>query len=260
VSGGVGRTRGDIGLKTIGLGKRYGGLTVAKDVNLELAPGDRTALIGPNGAGKSTFAGLVTGAITPTSGRITLDGHDITGLSTARRVKAGIVKTFQITTLLASFTPREHVRLTLLEKSNRGLRLLRDAASYRDIEDGTQATLDRLGLTDEADVPVEHLPYGKQRMTEFALGLALEPRILILDEPAAGVPSGETQLIVQAIKALPKDLAVLIIEHDMDLVFSFATKIIVLVAGMILTTGTPAEIAADPRVQKLYLGDYLAAE
>lgn len=243
------------GLRTVGLEKRYGGLTVASNIDFTLAPGDRTALIGPNGAGKSTFSALVTGSIRPTGGRILLDGRDITSMPTARRVKAGIVKTFQITTLLPSFTPREHLRLAILERQGRGYGMIMRANADAALEHEAQLVLDRLCLAEDADTPVHLLPYGRQRMTEIALGLALEPRILLLDEPAAGVPSSETQLILDAIRALPKDLAVLVIEHDMELVFSFATKIVVLVAGSVLTVGTPDEIAADPRVQKLYLGE-----
>lgn len=252
---GVSSLATEAGLRTIGLEKRYGGLTVASNIDFTLAPGDRTALIGPNGAGKSTFSGLVTGAIRPSGGRILLDGRDITDMPTPRRVKAGIVKTFQITTLLPSFTPREHLRLAILERQGRGLNMIARADADARIEHEAQLVLDRLGLAEDADTPVHRLPYGRQRMTEMALGLALKPRILLLDEPAAGVPSGETRLILDAIRALPKDLAVLVIEHDMELVFSFATKIVVLVAGRVLTVGTPDEIAADPQVQKLYLGE-----
>jgi branched-chain amino acid transport system ATP-binding protein len=243
------------GLQVVGLNKKYGGLTVASDINISIRPGDRTALIGPNGAGKTTFAGLVTGVIAPSSGKVFLDGEEITGLAQAKRVKAGIVRTFQITTLLRAFTAREHVRLAILERRNMGWRMVARADGYPDIEAESDKILAQLGLTADADEPVDLLPYGKQRLVEIALALALRPRILLLDEPAAGVPSSESRVIIDAIRSLPEELGVLIIEHDMDLVFSFATRIIVLVAGSILTQGTPAEIAADPRVRELYLGD-----
>jgi len=243
------------GLSVRNLNKRFGGLTVASDLNVDLPPGSRTALIGPNGAGKTTFAGLVTGILPPSSGTIMLDGEDITRLSAARRVKRGIVRTFQITTLLKAMTPREHIRLAILERRNLGWRMFSGASDFRDVESEAASILEQLILREDADRRVDRLPYGKQRLVEIAIALALRPRILLLDEPAAGVPSGESGVIIDAIRTLPEDLAVLIIEHDMDLVFSFAKRIVVLVSGAILTEGEPGEIAADPRVRALYLGE-----
>ncbi|EAR49898.1 hypothetical protein OG2516_14226 [Oceanicola granulosus HTCC2516] len=242
------------GLEVRGLNKAFGGLTVSKNITLDLRPGDRKALIGPNGAGKTTFANLITGIDRPTSGEIRLDGRDLRPLSAARRVRAGVAKTFQITTLFKRLTVRENLRLAVLERERRGLRMFARADGDPAVEHEVAALLDQFGLLRHADAPVESLAYGQQRLIELALTLALRPRILILDEPAAGVPSSESHLIVEAIERLPSDLAVLIIEHDMKLVFQVARSIIVLVAGAILTEGTPSQIAADPRVRELYLG------
>jgi|TARA_B110000027_G_C16058643_1_gene273354 branched-chain amino acid transport system ATP-binding protein len=242
------------GLEVRALEKSFGGITVAKDINVRLLPGARTALIGPNGSGKSTFANLITGILAPDSGTIQLDGRDIRPLKEADRVKAGIAKTFQITTLFKELTVRENVRLPLLERYGRALTWRRRAQSWPTVEDEIAAQLESLNLTPIADLRVADLAYGQQRLVELAMTLVLRPRVLILDEPAAGVPSSDSQLIIDAIEALPKDLSVLIIEHDMKLVFRVAQSIIVMVNGEILTEGPPNAIAADPRVRDLYLG------
>jgi len=242
------------GLEVRGLTKRFGGLTVAEDIDFDLKPGDRKALIGPNGAGKSTFSNLVTGILTPTSGTIHFGGTDIRPLNEAQRVRLGIAKTFQITTLFQDLTVRENLRLPILEREGRGYRLFRRADATPGIEAEITALLDQFDLGALADRTVSDLAYGQQRLVELALTLALKPRVLILDEPAAGVPSSESHLIVEAIEALPDDLGVLIIEHDMDLVFRLAQQIIVLVQGRILTEGTPDQIATDAEVRDLYLG------
>ncbi|MEC7763761.1 MAG: ABC transporter ATP-binding protein [Pseudomonadota bacterium] len=242
------------GLEVKGLSKRFGGLVVSEGIDFDLPPGSRKALIGPNGAGKSTFANLVTGILTPTSGTIRFDGQDIGRMGEAARVKLGIAKTFQITTLFPKLTVRENLRLPILEREGRGYRMLRRSDANAATEAEIDALLAQFDLAALADRPVVDLAYGQQRLVELALTLALKPRVLILDEPAAGVPSSETHLIIDAIERLPEDLAVLIIEHDMDLVFKVARSIVVLVQGRILTEGTPAEIAADPQVRELYLG------
>lgn len=242
------------GLEVRGLTKRFGGLTVAEDIDFDLRPGDRKALIGPNGAGKSTFSNLVTGILTPTAGTVRFDGRDIGGLNEAQRVRLGIAKTFQITTLFQDLTVRENLRLPILERERRGYRFFRAADGSAQTEAEVRELMDQFDLGPLADSKVANLAYGQQRLVELALTLALKPRVLILDEPAAGVPSSETHLIDDAIKRLPTDLAVLIIEHDMDLVFRVARRIVVLVQGRILTEGTPEEIAADAKVRELYLG------
>lgn len=242
------------GLEVRGLSKRFGGITVSENINFDLKPGDRTALIGPNGAGKSTFSNLVTGILAPSSGTIRFDGKDIGKLSEAQRVRLGIAKTFQITTLFDDLNVRENLRLPILERERRGYRFIKPANGDGAIEDEVAALLEQFALSALADRKVGDLAYGQQRLVELALTLALKPRVLILDEPAAGVPSSETHLIIDAIERLPKELSVLIIEHDMDLVFRVAQQIVVLVQGRILTEGTPEAIADDPKVRELYLG------
>lgn len=242
------------GLQVKGLNKAFGGITVAKDLNVSLPRGARTALIGPNGAGKTTFSNLITGVLSPTSGEITLDGRDIRQMGEAARVKAGIAKTFQITTLFKALTVRENIRLPILERDGRSLVWRRKANSFPEVEAEVEAQIAAFDLEGVSEKPVADLAYGQQRLVEMAMTLTLGPRVLILDEPAAGVPSSDSHLITDAIERLPKDLSVLIIEHDMKLVFRVAREIIVLVNGAILTTGTPSEIAADQRVRDLYLG------
>ncbi|WFU12861.1 ABC transporter ATP-binding protein (plasmid) [Rhizobium sp. CB3090] len=242
------------GLAISGLCKSFGGLQVARDVTVTLPPGSRTALIGPNGAGKTTFANLITGVLQPSSGSILLDGHDIAGMSEAARVRAGIAKTFQITNLFKDLTVRENLRLPMLERERLTSRIFCSADRRQEIEAEICELLIDFRLTPLADRQVRSLAYGQQRLVELALTLALKPKILILDEPAAGVPSTESHLIVEAIKRLPPDLSVLIIEHDMQLVFEVANRIIVLVNGAVLMEGRPEEVTADRRVQELYLG------
>ena len=242
------------GLEVRGLSKHFGGLVVSESIDFDLKPGARKALIGPNGAGKSTFANLVTGILSPSGGAIRFDGEDIAGLDEAQRVKRGIAKTFQITTLFPRLTVRENLRLPVLEREGLGRRMFARADSNRAIEDEVVALIDQFDLGPLADRPVLDLAYGQQRLVEMALSLALKPRVLILDEPAAGVPSSETHLIIEARERVPHDLAVLVIEHDMDLVFRVATSIVVLVQGRILTEGTPQEIATNAQVRELYLG------
>lgn len=243
------------GLEVRGLKKSFGGLTVAEGIDFDLPPGARKALIGPNGAGKTTFANLVTGKLHPSGGTIHFNGVDIGTLGEAERVKRGIAKTFQITTLFRTLTVRENIRLPILERLGRGARIFGRAAGDQAVEAEIEALLGQFALTSLADMPVHLLAYGQQRLVELALTLALKPRVLILDEPAAGVPSSESHLILQAIEQLPAELAVLIIEHDMDLVFRVASSLVVLVNGRILTEGTPAEISRHPMVRQLYLGE-----
>ena len=244
------------GLRVRGLNKSFGGLTVAQDINLDLPPGARTALIGPNGAGKTTFSNLITGILTPNAGEITLNGHDLRALNEAQRVKAGVAKTFQITTLFRDLTVRQNLRLAQQERDGRAQSWFRRADSWPEAEDEIDAQLVAFRLSDMGDKRVDDLAYGQQRLVEMAMTLMLKPRVLILDEPAAGVPSSDSHLITDAIERLPDDLAVLIIEHDMKLVFQVARSIIVLVNGAILTQGAPEEIAANQQVRDLYLGGH----
>lgn len=242
-------------LETCALCKHFGAISVAENINFRLEPGARHALIGPNGAGKSSFINLVTGVLRPSSGRILQAGTDITQLSRAQRVKRGIVRTFQITTLFRGLSVLENVSLAVTERLGGGGEMFRPAGRRRHIIEESYALLEQMGIQDEALRPVQELPYGRQRMVEIAVALGLAPKVLLLDEPAAGVPSTDTSYIIDTIERLPPEIALLIIEHDLDLVFRLARRITVLVAGSILVEGTPQEIAADAQVRQVYLGE-----
>ncbi|GGF22646.1 ABC transporter ATP-binding protein [Youhaiella tibetensis] len=241
------------------LEKHFGGLKVTQNVSLSMAQGDRIALIGPNGAGKTTFVNLVTGQIPPDSGRVLLAGEDVTRLSATQRVRKGLVRTFQVTRLFSDMTPQEHVALALLQRQGKSGRMFGTYADMPDIVAQSRTILATLGLTRVADEKVREIAYGQQRLLEIALAMALQPKVLLLDEPAAGVPHSDTVLIEQALAQLPPELAVLMIEHDMDFVFRFAQRVVVLAAGAIIFDGTPQEVAADPRVREAYLGSYADA-
>ena len=241
-------------LRTQGLGVRFGAFQAVNDVNLSLEPGARQALIGPNGAGKTTLINLLTAVIQPTAGRIEMDGQDITAFAADRRARMGLARTFQINTLFPSLTPLLSVVLAISEREGLGAVWWRPLTRHAALFDEAHALLGRLKLDALADVPVAELAYGKQRLLEIALAMAAKPRILLLDEPAAGVPEDESGELFEAIAELPQDISVLFIEHDMKLVFRFSRRISVLVAGQILTEGTPAEIGTNPRVREVYLG------
>ena len=241
-------------LEVSGLSKNFGGLQVSSNINLTLKPGDRCALIGPNGAGKTTFVNLVTGVLRPSAGTIRLAGEDITGLRPEERVKRGLIRSFQVARLFKSMTVREHLELALLHRAGRTMRLFASVARTPGMLEELGELVHSMGLEGVVDLTVAELAYGQQRLLEIALALALRPKILILDEPAAGVPHSESQRILDALDRLPPDLAVLMIEHDMDLVFRFARDIVVLAQGAVLCSGTSAEIAVDQRVRDVYLG------
>jgi len=247
-------------LEVEGLSKNFGGLQVSSDITMSLRPGDRCALIGPNGAGKTTFVNLVTGVIPPTAGTIRLAGQDVTRLPAAERVRRGLIRSFQVARLFKSMTVREHLELAVLQRERRTFRLFASVARTPGLADEVAGLLDTMGLGAVALVPVGSLAYGQQRLLEIALALAMRPKVLILDEPAAGVPHAESQRILDAIDRLPTDLAVLMIEHDMDLVFRFARSIVVLAQGRLLCSGTAQEIVADPRVREVYLGSRAHAQ
>lgn len=242
-------------LETRGLCKRFGALTVAENISFCLQAGARHALIGPNGAGKTTFVNMLTGLLTPSSGELLLCGEEIGRLTPAARVKRGLGRTFQINTLFRNMSVLDNVALGIAERHGVAARLWRSANSYREVREESFGFLETLGLSQDAGRRIFDLPYGKQRLVEIAIALGLKPRVLLLDEPAAGVPSLESGMILQALDRLPGEIAVLIIEHDMDVVFRFAQRITVLVEGKVLCEGAPAEIAGDARVQRVYLGE-----
>ena len=241
-------------LHTHGLGVSFGAFRAVNDVNLSLEPGTRQALIGPNGAGKTTLINLLTGVVRPTAGRIEMLGEDITSLSPDKRARRGLARTFQINTLFPSLTPLLSVVLAISEREGLGAVWWHPLKHNKAVFNEARVLLERLRLGTLADVPVAELAYGKQRLLEIALAMAAKPRILLLDEPAAGVPEDESGELFEAIAELPQDISVLFIEHDMNLVFRFSRRISVLVTGQILTEGTPTEIGADPRVREVYLG------
>ena len=244
-----------LALQTEKLCKSFGALTVADNIDFRLEPGARHALIGPNGAGKTTFVNMLTGVLAPTSGRILMNGEDITRTKQAARVRLGLGRTFQITTLFRTLPVLDNVALAIAERSGLARRLWRSASSHQEVKDEGMELLAVLGLADDAAIAAQDLPYGKQRLLEIAVTLGLKPRVLLLDEPAAGVPSHDSGRVLQQLEKLSSDIAVLIIEHDMDLVFRFAQRITVLVQGQVLVEGTPSEIAADKRVRDVYLGE-----
>lgn len=241
-------------LRLDGLSKRFGALQVASDISLSLEVGARAALIGPNGAGKTTFINLVTGALAPSGGKISYFGRDITAASQAERARAGLLRTFQITRVFKTMTVADNVRLAVVQQQGRQRSMWRPVDRNDVAEARVVATLASLHLQHVADRRVDRLAYGERRLVEIALALAGQPKVLLLDEPAAGVPKGESETIMRVVENLPADLTILLVEHDMDLVFRFAREIIVLVAGAILTTGSPDEISTDSRVRDIYFG------
>jgi branched-chain amino acid transport system ATP-binding protein len=227
-------------LRTEALSRFFGELVAVDGVSLAVPVGARHALIGPNGAGKTTLINLLTGVLEPSAGEVYLGDERVTGLAIHERVKRGLARTFQVTNLFPGLTVLESVRLAILERKGH--------------PDEARALLAQLKLEGDADTPTSKLPYGRQRIVEIALALATRPRVLLLDEPAAGIPSAESGEVLGVVDRLPGDVSVLFIEHDMGLVFRFAQRVTVLVAGKVLVEGTPGEIARDERVKAVYLG------
>ena len=246
-------------LSAQGLVKRFGGITATGNVTLNLHQGARHALIGPNGAGKTTLINLLTGVLEPTEGQIVLNGENITHLAPHQRVRRGMVRTFQINQLFASMTPLETLALVISQHRGLGRRFWQALGADARVTERAYALLEQFHLAEVMNQRTEHLAYGKRRLLEIAIALACEPRLLLLDEPVAGVPAGEREEILETVSALPADVSVLLIEHDMDLVFSFAKRMTVLVNGAVLTEGDPEAIAADPQVKAVYLGHGEAA-
>ena len=241
-------------LAATGLVMRFGGITATNNVSLTLKRGARHALIGPNGAGKTTLINILTGVLTPTEGRIELLGQDITRLPPHLRVARGMVRTFQINQLFDSMTPLETLALVVSQQQGGAAQWWKPLGASKAVVERAAQLLDQFRLAEVASQQVKHLAYGKRRLLEIAIALACEPRVLLLDEPVAGVPAGEREELLQTVAALPADASVLLIEHDMDLVFSFADRMTVLVNGTLLTEGDPDTIANDPKVKEVYLG------
>jgi branched-chain amino acid transport system ATP-binding protein len=245
----------DVVLATHALHKRFGGIPATQNVSLAIARGARHALIGPNGAGKTTLVNLLTGMLSPSSGRIDLEGEDITALPPHQRARRGLVRTFQITQLFDTLTPLETITLVIAERERIGTRLWRPLVSGRAHVDEAAGLLAMLHLSDVLSERAAMLPYGRRRLLEIAIALAARPRVLLLDEPLAGVPTSESREILDTLSALPAEVTVLLIEHDMDVVFRFATRISVLVNGALLVEGPADEIARNPQVRAVYLGE-----
>ncbi|WP_349960998.1 ABC transporter ATP-binding protein [Rhizobium sp. ZPR3] len=241
------------------LKKAFGGLTVTNNVSLSMAPGDRVALIGPNGAGKTSFVNLVTGNLPADSGEVRIAGQNVNRVDAIGRVRRGLVRSFQMTRLFQDMTPAEHVGMAVLQRTGRSGRMFGNFLSMRDVMAETEELLGTLGLAALAHRKVSEIAYGQQRLLEIAVAMALKPKVLLLDEPAAGVPQSDTGRIEQALADLPADLAVLMIEHDMDLVFRFAKRVVVLAAGTIIFDGSPKDVTEDARVREAYLGSYANA-
>ena len=242
-------------LETEGLSKQFGGLTATNNVTMRIERGARHALIGPNGAGKTTLINLLTGVLTPSAGRILLDGREIGGLKPEARVKLGLVRTFQINQLFPALTPYEALTLAISETAGDGWTWWRSAGSSKAVQREIGELSERFRLSDILRERTSTLPYGKQRLLEIAIAFACRPRVLLLDEPAAGVLEADRRELLAAIADLPADVSVLLIEHDIDLVFRFASVVTVLAEGAVLTHGPAQEVAQDPRVKAVYLGE-----
>ena len=236
------------------LSKSFGGLHAVRDVTLAVMPGDRKAIIGPNGAGKTTLFNLITGIFPSSSGQVLLFGRDVTDWPSHRRAALGMARTFQITSLFPRLTVLDNVLLAIQGLRPSKFVMWRFLSSYRDIYDKAHRLLEQAAFLDRKDVEVRYLSHGEQRQLEIVLGLASDPKILLLDEPAAGLSSGESAEMAKFLMRLDPGLAILLIEHDMDVVFDVAAQISVLHFGQVLETGTPAQIHSSQKVQEIYLG------
>jgi branched-chain amino acid transport system ATP-binding protein len=241
-------------LATRGLNKSFGSLVVAAEVDISVPRGERYALIGPNGAGKTTLINLITGMLVPDGGRILLGELDITALPPQERVRRGLARTFQINTLFPHLSALEAVTLAVCERRGDAGVWWRALPDYSQAIEEAFAILVSLRLDASCHRPTRELAYGQQRLLEIALALATRPRVLLLDEPAAGVPRAESEELFSAIAELSQEITILFIEHDMDVVFRFAHRVLVMVGGRILVAGTPKEIGEDARVREVYLG------
>lgn len=244
----------EVALQASGLCKRFGALHVTQDVSLSLQRGTRTALIGPNGAGKTTLVNLLTGVLKLDAGQLHLFGEEVTRSPTAVRTRKGLVRTFQISSLFAQLTVFENIYIAVTQAAGRSFDLWRPAGKQRELLERTGRLVEQLKLQDDMHAKVAEIAYGRQRLVEIAIAMALDPKVLLLDEPAAGIPSNELGLLHGAIDTLPADIAVLMIEHDMEMVRRFASEVAVLVNGALLISGKPRDVMSHPEVQAVYLG------
>ena len=245
-------------LETRGLVKKFGSFVATNGVDLCIQSGARHALIGPNGAGKTTLINLLTGFLEPTAGEVLLKGQTVTRLRQHRRVQLGLVRTFQINRLFSDLTIFESVLMAINERRGLGGRFWRPWSAFGEAVEETDRLLADMRLADVAHERTRSVAYGKQRLLEIALALAARPHVLLLDEPAAGVPTSESRELFETIARLPRDVTILLIEHDMDLVFRFAERISVLVNGALLTEDVPEAIARNPKVKEVYLGEAIS--
>ncbi len=234
--------------------KRYGGLTATDNVSLDIRKGEIHAIIGPNGAGKTTLVAQLAGEIAPNGGAIRFSGHDVTRLPVDARARLGIARSYQITSVFRTFTALDNVAMAVQAKDGHSFRFWRAARGESALREPARAILERVGLGTRADVRAVNLAHGEQRQLEIAIALASEPKLLLLDEPTSGMAPAETARMIALIAGLPRSLAILMIEHDMQVVFSLADRITVLYYGEVLATGEPAAITANARVREVYLG------
>ena len=242
-------------LRVEGLTKTFGGVVASDNIMLDIVPGELHAVIGPNGAGKTTLIGQLTGEIAPNAGCVRFDGHDITALPMHDRSALGLARSFQITSLFLDFTALDNVALAVQAHAGHSFRFWRDARREAELREPARAALARVGLAARADVVVSRLSHGEQRQLEFAMALATKPRVLLLDEPMAGLGPEESARVVNLLRELKRELAILLIEHDMEAVFALPDRITVLVYGRVIASGAPAAIRADAEVRKAYLGE-----
>jgi branched-chain amino acid transport system ATP-binding protein len=245
-------------LSTDRLIKRFGGLVATDSVSIDVALGEIHALIGPNGAGKTTLVSQLTGNLRPDAGTIRFAGRDVTSMPMHARARLGLARSFQITSVLREFTALDNVALAVQAHCGHSFRFLRDARRERGLREPARRLLAEVGLEARADAPASALSHGEQRQLEIAMALAGDPKLLLLDEPMAGMGPDESQRMVAVLRALKGRRGILLIEHDMDAVFQLADRITVLVYGRAIASGAPAEIRANPDVRQAYLGDEAA--
>jgi branched-chain amino acid transport system ATP-binding protein len=243
-----------IALRLAGVSKAFGGLRAVDAVELSVAPGERRALIGPNGAGKTTLFNLISGELPPSGGRILLFGRDVTRLSPERRAALGLARTYQITTLFPNLTALENLLLAVQGLERTKFMLLRPATAYPDLYARARAGLDAVGLQDKEGEVVKNLSHGEQRQMEVAMALASRPRLLLLDEPTAGLSPAESLMMTAMLKRLDSGITLLIIEHDMDVAFALTDRVTVLHNGRVVADGSREEVKASPLVKEIYLG------